>query len=132
MCAADDEFMEMTQSHTSNIASGPLTPQQMAGDGLDVEFKQFLLSLSKSSGPGVNPAITRMMPTAELLSVTLEDCESLKRVEVTAGQKNSEVHPARSSYKGIEIISPLDCFHLYKLKSNNESIQNFLFPLLIF
>lgn len=81
MCAATDEFMDMTQSHTSNIASGPLAPQQMAAGGLDSEFKHFLSSLSKSSGPSANPAITRMTPATEALSVTLQDCEGLKRVE---------------------------------------------------
>lgn len=128
MCTADDEFMDMTQSHTSNIASGPLAPQQMAADGLDSEFKQFLSSLSKSSGPGVNPAMPRMMPTAEALSVTLQDCESLKRVEMTSGQKNSKVV---SSYKGIEIISPPGCFHSYELKTKNAHYSGWVLEIVI-
>lgn len=120
MFSADDEFMDMTQSHTANIDSGPLVPQQMAADGLDPGFKQFLASLSKSSGPSVNPAITRIAHTAEPLSVMPKDFESLKREEMTSGQKNSK---ALSSCKGIEIKNPPDTFYLNELMTKNWSSE---------
>ncbi|XP_044025456.1 kinetochore scaffold 1 isoform X2 [Siniperca chuatsi] len=85
MFTAGDEFMDMTQSHTVNIASGSLAPPNQTFDiflsgkmenassleerkreacglpgssanGLDLGFKNFLVSLSKPSAPSDNPA----------------------------------------------------------------------------
>ncbi|XP_026197742.1 kinetochore scaffold 1 isoform X2 [Anabas testudineus] len=95
--AADDDFMDMTQSHTANIASGLLAPQQIAADGLDLGFKQFLASQSKSSGLSANPAITRVTPSAKALSA--QDCEIVRRAQMTSGQKNRKT---LSSYEGME------------------------------
>ncbi|KAM7367656.1 hypothetical protein PAMP_013941 [Pampus punctatissimus] len=84
---ADDALMDVTQSHTVNIANGPLAPpnqsldifsscgkmdytssleerQGATGKGFDPGFKNFLANLSKPNGPSVNPAIARMVPTA--------------------------------------------------------------------
>ncbi|KAK2855968.1 hypothetical protein Q5P01_004703 [Channa striata] len=82
----DDEFIDMTQNHTGNIASGPLAPQQMVLDGLDIGFQDFLASLSKPSGSSVNPSISKMMPTAGLSSKhTHSHCESQKREDLSLG-----------------------------------------------
>ncbi|KAG7222700.1 hypothetical protein INR49_026309 [Caranx melampygus] len=62
MFSVDDDFMDMTQSHTVNIAHGPLAPRQMSTDGLDTGFKGFLSSLSKPNGHTV--AETMVPPTA--------------------------------------------------------------------
>ncbi|XP_037607386.1 uncharacterized protein knl1 isoform X2 [Sebastes umbrosus] len=91
MFSTDDVFMDMTQSHTINIANdaesladisslptrGEKTVMFTANDGstgmrnvsssapsLDTGFENFIASLSKPSGPSVNPVITRMMPAA--------------------------------------------------------------------
>ncbi|XP_074472663.1 uncharacterized protein knl1 isoform X2 [Sebastes fasciatus] len=91
MFSTDDVFMDMTQSHTINIANdaesradisslptrGEKTVMFTANDGstvmrnvsssapsLDTGFENIIASLSKPSGPSVNPVITRMMPAA--------------------------------------------------------------------
>lgn len=74
MFTADDGSMDMTQSHTVNIASGPGSlPASKSMDlntekrnmssslsSLDPGFENFLSSLFKTSGPSVNPGISRM------------------------------------------------------------------------
>lgn len=74
MFTADDGSMDMTQSHTVSIASGPESlPTSKSMDlntekinmpssvsSLDPGFENFLSSLFKTSGPSVNPGITKM------------------------------------------------------------------------
>ncbi len=90
MFTAGDEFMDMTQSHTVNIASGslapsdqnldifhtrgkmhsalsleerkPETPPGSSTSGLDQGFDNFLASLSKTNAPSGNPVIARVVP----------------------------------------------------------------------
>lgn len=80
---AGDEFMDMTQSHTVNIASGSLAPSKqkvdialsleerkretcgppgLSASGSDRGFNNFLASLSKTSAPSGNPVIARVVP----------------------------------------------------------------------
>ncbi|XP_060907689.1 kinetochore scaffold 1 [Labrus mixtus] len=84
---AGDDFMDMTQSQTVNIASGSFPPQNKnvavlqtgrkvdhslslkerktdgsSTNGVDVGLKSFLASLSKPSGPSANPVNVRMVP----------------------------------------------------------------------
>ncbi|XP_067337500.1 kinetochore scaffold 1 isoform X2 [Channa argus] len=70
MFTADDEFMDMTQSHTVNIAGDPLAPQQVVLDYLDPGFKEFLASLSR--------------PTVALQDMHTQ-CEGQKREDMTLG-----------------------------------------------
>ncbi|XP_029134298.2 kinetochore scaffold 1 isoform X2 [Labrus bergylta] len=84
---AGDDFMDMTQSQTVNIASGSFPPQNKnvvvlqtgrkvdhslslkerktdgsSTNGVDVGLKSFLASLSKPSGASANPVNARMVP----------------------------------------------------------------------
>lgn len=98
--SAVDEFMDMTQSHTVNIASGSLArPNQnrtcgkmdsglsleqrrhetcglprSSVNGLDLGFKDFLAGLSKTSAPGGNPEIARLSPPAAATSNDTNIC----------------------------------------------------------
>ncbi|XP_058469554.1 uncharacterized protein knl1 isoform X2 [Solea solea] len=60
MFSADDEFMDMTQSHTINISRGS---QKASADGLDSGFKNALSGLSKPTGLSMNPMIKRAVPS---------------------------------------------------------------------
>lgn len=76
MFTADDGSMDMTLSRTLNMTSGSVSLP--AGRNMDLsiekisstvpcldpEFENFLASLSKPSGPSINPVITRMAPPA--------------------------------------------------------------------
>ncbi|XP_035474436.2 uncharacterized protein knl1 isoform X2 [Scophthalmus maximus] len=92
MFSADDEFMDMTQSHTVNIARGPLAPQQESAGGLDLGFKNFLTGLSKPTGPGVKPVIERMLPSAAASSketiTTSSSSSQLKTSKADPGKDN--------------------------------------------
>ncbi|GLD49688.1 uncharacterized protein AKAME5_000333900 [Lates japonicus] len=100
MFAADDDFMDMTQSHTVNIAGGPLAPQQMSADSLDPGFKSFLASLSKPSDPSVNPVIERVIhPTAASSKVTINTNSSLSQLKTPradVGKDNRSLNTSRS------------------------------------
>ncbi|XP_029352178.1 kinetochore scaffold 1 [Echeneis naucrates] len=60
---AEDEFMDMTQSHTINIAHGPLASPPSSAEGFDLGFKNFLARLSDANVPSVNPVIERIVPS---------------------------------------------------------------------
>ncbi len=76
MFAADDGSMDMTLSRTLNMTSGSaslpagrnmdLSVEKISSSVpcLDPEFENFLASLSKPSGPSVNPGTTRVTPPA--------------------------------------------------------------------
>lgn len=99
MFAAGDDFMDMTQSHTVNIAGGLLAPQQMSADSLDPGFKSFLASLSKPSDPSVNPVIKRVIhPTAASSKVTINTNSSLSQLKTPradVGKDNRSLNTRR-------------------------------------
>uniref|UniRef100_A0A8D3EE82 Knl1 C-terminal RWD domain-containing protein n=2 Tax=Scophthalmus maximus TaxID=52904 RepID=A0A8D3EE82_SCOMX len=99
MFSADDEFMDMTQSHTVNIARGPLAPQQESAGGLDLGFKNFLTGLSKPTGPGVKPVIERMLPSAAASSketiTTSSSSSQLKTSKADPGKDNRSPNTSR-------------------------------------
>ncbi|XP_023270916.1 kinetochore scaffold 1 isoform X2 [Seriola lalandi dorsalis] len=100
MFTADDEFMDMTQSHTVNIAHGPLALQQMSAGGLDTGFNNFLASLSKPSGPTVNPVIERMVPSTAASSKDTNTNSSLsmpKTQRADVGKDNRLLNTSHSS-----------------------------------
>ena len=93
--SAVDEFMDMTQSHTVNIASGSLAqnrtcgkmdsgleqrrretcgPPRLSANGLDSGFKDFLAGLSKTSALGGNPEIARVIRPAAATSNDANIC----------------------------------------------------------
>ncbi|XP_069578428.1 kinetochore scaffold 1 [Brachyistius frenatus] len=64
MFTAGNEFMDMTRSHTMNIAVGPFAAAQMSGGNFELGFKNFLASLSNPNDPIWNREVPRLMPTA--------------------------------------------------------------------
>ncbi|XP_039981472.1 uncharacterized protein knl1 isoform X2 [Xiphias gladius] len=99
MFTAENEFMDMTQSHTVNIAHGASAPQQTSTKGLDPEFKNFLASLSKPSGLSVNPVIERMVPTTAAFSKetinTHSSLSQLKTPRADVGKDNGSLNTSR-------------------------------------
>jgi len=108
MFSADDEFMDMTQSHTVSIASGSLAPAQR----LDPGFNEFLVSLSKASETSGNPKIHRMKPNTALPSKqgmnTVGSVSQNKTPRAGAGKENWSLNTSRSSGKPFSggIIGP--------------------------
>ncbi|XP_071323973.1 outer kinetochore KNL1 complex subunit KNL1 isoform X2 [Trachinotus anak] len=96
MFTADDEFMDMTQSHTVNIAHGPLAPQKMSADGLDTGSKNFLPSLSKPSDPSVNPFIERMVPPTAASINTNSSLSQLKTSMADVVKDNWSLHTSQT------------------------------------
>ncbi|XP_067427794.1 kinetochore scaffold 1 isoform X3 [Thunnus thynnus] len=111
---ADDALMDVTQSHTVNIASGLLAPSNQSLDvfrscgkmdyassleerqgatekDFNPEFKDFLSNLSKPSEPSVNPVITRMTPTAGAsFDATVETNSSLAKMKTRRSEVDKE------------------------------------------
>ncbi|XP_041832192.1 kinetochore scaffold 1 isoform X4 [Melanotaenia boesemani] len=73
---ADDECLDMTQSHTVNIASSSLAPVQSSANTLDAGFNNFLASLSRPSDPSRNPDTHRRKPITSPTSKTTNDANS--------------------------------------------------------
>lgn len=95
MFSAGDDFMDMAQCHTVDIASGSLAhpnqnhscgkmeggsslkdrehgmcgPAALSVNGLDLGFKEFLTGLSKRIAPASNAEIVRMVPSAAACSM---------------------------------------------------------------
>ncbi|XP_032399620.1 uncharacterized protein knl1 [Etheostoma spectabile] len=106
MFSAGDEFMNMTQSHTVNIASSLLPPPNqnldivhtlgkmdnassleerkheaggapgLSANAMDLGFEDFLSSLSKPGASSGNPAIARAIPSAAASSKETVDINS--------------------------------------------------------
>ncbi|XP_040921109.1 uncharacterized protein knl1 isoform X2 [Toxotes jaculatrix] len=108
MFTADDECMEMTQSHTVNIAHGPLASQQTSADQLDPGFKNFLASLSKPSGLSVNPVTERMIPaTAASSKETVNVNSSLAQLKTPRADVGKDKWPLRTSQSfGEDTVCP--------------------------
>ena len=130
--------MDVTQSHTVNIASGPLAPPNQSLDvfrscgktdyassleerhgatekSFDPGFKNFLSSLSKPSGSNVNPVITRMTPTAGASTdVTVETNSSLTKMKTRRAEVDKENQAPIS-------VSSIMEKSLNKPKDNRES-----------
>ncbi|KAM4522447.1 uncharacterized protein knl1 [Odontesthes bonariensis] len=108
MFTADDEFMDMTRSHTVSIASGSLAP----GQRLDPGFNEFLVRLSKPSESSGNPEIHRMKPnTAPPFKQGMDTVGSVsqnKTPRAGAGKENWSLNTSRSSGEPFSggIISP--------------------------
>lgn len=113
MFSAGDEFMDMTQSHTVNIASGSLAPSIQnrgkiesttslperknetlpgsSANGLDSGFKNFLASLSKSA-PGSNTGSVLLVPPTTALfkeAVDTNSCLSQTKTDVCKQSLNT-------------------------------------------
>nr|XP_019953020.1 PREDICTED: protein CASC5 [Paralichthys olivaceus] len=139
----DEEFMDMTQSHTVGIARGPLAPQQVSPQGLDSGFKSFLTGLSKPTVPSVNPVIERVVPLAaassqKTVNMNRSLCE-LKTPLPDAGKENWSLNTSRScreSSNGGEICPDTDVTmemtetqtgHIFGNDGSDDPFQ-FLFP----
>ncbi|XP_069371586.1 uncharacterized protein knl1 [Paralichthys olivaceus] len=139
----DEEFMDMTQSHTVGIARGPLAPQQVSPQGLDSGFKSFLTGLSKPTVPSVNPVIERVVPLAaassqKTVNMNRSLCE-LKTPMPDAGKENWSLNTSRScreSSNGGEICPDTDVTmemtetqtgHIFGNDGSDDPFQ-FLFP----
>ncbi|XP_034436001.1 uncharacterized protein knl1 isoform X4 [Hippoglossus hippoglossus] len=140
---AGDEFMDMTQSHTVNIARGPLAPQPGSADGLESGFKNFLTGLSKPTVPSVNPGIVRVSPltaasSQKTINMDRSLCE-LKTPMSDAGKENWSLNTSRScreSSIGVEICPGIDMTmemtetqtgHILGISGSDDPFQ-FLFP----
>lgn len=115
MFSAGDEFMDMTQSHTVNIASGSLAPSihnrgknestsslaerrsetcdlpGSSANGLDSGFQNVLTSLSKSA-PGGNTGSALMVPSTAALfkeAVGANSCLSQTKTDVCKQSLNT-------------------------------------------
>lgn len=110
MFSAGDEFMDMTQSHTVNIASGSLAPsihnrtcgktdstsslaerqsetRELPGSsakGLDSGFKNFLSSLSKSAPVGNSGSALTVPPTTALSKEAVDTNSCLSQPKTDA------------------------------------------------
>ncbi|XP_035535175.1 kinetochore scaffold 1 [Morone saxatilis] len=121
---AGDEFMDVTRSHTVNIASGSLAPpnqncslgkmdnassleerkQKICGppgssaNGVDLGFKNFLANLYEKSAPSGNPVIARMEPPTAAASSkeTVSTNSSLSQLKTDVSKENRPLNTTRS------------------------------------
>ncbi|XP_028460214.1 uncharacterized protein knl1 [Perca flavescens] len=126
MFSAGDEFMNMTQSHTVNIASSLLPPRNQnldivhthgkmdtassleerkretcgapgsSANALDIGFEDFLSSLSKAGSSNGNPAITRTEPSSK---ETVDTNRSLSQLQSNVGKGRQSFITSRSFEK---------------------------------
>ncbi|XP_008276592.1 protein CASC5 [Stegastes partitus] len=97
-----DELMDMTQSHTVNIASGSFAPDQTSASSFEPGFNNFLASLSKPSDPSSDPVSARMTPTAALSSAeTTNTIGSLSQLKTPRAEVDKE-------YMSLSTICPED------------------------
>ncbi|KAG7508661.1 hypothetical protein JOB18_020445 [Solea senegalensis] len=110
MFSADDEFMDMTQSHTINISRGSLAPQKASADGLDSGFKNSLSGLSKPTGLSMNPMIKRAVPSTapsfKETSNTNNRFSHHKTPRADVGKANRLVDTSRSCSSARSAVSP--------------------------
>ena len=64
MFTADNDLMDITRSHTVNIASDSVAPAKMSAISSDSQFSDFLANLSKPSDLSGNSNTSRMKPSA--------------------------------------------------------------------
>lgn len=121
MFSAGDEFMNMTQSHTVNIASSLLPPPNQntrgkmdnassleerkretcgapgsSANALDPGFEDFLSSLSKPGASSGNPAIARTVPSAAASSKeTVDTNSSLSQLQSNVGKGSQSLITSR-------------------------------------
>lgn len=107
MFSADDEFMNMSQSHTVNIAHGPLAPQQMSADGLDTGSKGFLSSLSRPSGHTAAEEI--VPPTAGSFKAAINTNGSLSQLKTQANVSTDKQSLTTSWSSGESSIGGATC-----------------------
>uniref|UniRef100_A0A8C4GIP2 Knl1 C-terminal RWD domain-containing protein n=1 Tax=Dicentrarchus labrax TaxID=13489 RepID=A0A8C4GIP2_DICLA len=120
---AGDEFMDVTQSHTVNIASGSLAPpnqncslgkmdnassleerkQKICGppgssaNGVDLGFKNFLANLYEKSAPSGSSVIARKEPpTAAASSKETVTNSSLSQLKTDGTKENRPLNTTRS------------------------------------
>ncbi|XP_035851233.1 kinetochore scaffold 1 isoform X4 [Sander lucioperca] len=127
MFSAGDEFMNMTQSHTVNIASSLLPPPNQntrgkmdnassleerkretcgapgsSANALDPGFEDFLSSLSKPGASSGNPAIARTVPSAAASSKeTVDTNSSLSQLQSNVGKGSQSLITSRIFEKSI-------------------------------
>ncbi|XP_059212452.1 uncharacterized protein knl1 [Centropristis striata] len=102
MFTADEDFMDMTQSHTANIASGSLAPPNQNLSG-------FLSSLSKPGASSGKPALPKMAPsTAASSKDTVNANSSLPQLKSIVGKENQSTRSSGESFNGGTICSEND------------------------
>ncbi|XP_054474626.1 uncharacterized protein knl1 [Anoplopoma fimbria] len=101
MFTAGDEFMDMTQSHTVNIASGSLAPSNKNMDLFLTRGKMDNTSSLEERKPGAHsgsPAIARMVPsTAASSRETVDTNRSLSQLKSNVGKENQSLNTSRVS-----------------------------------